>query len=507
MAAKPLDLLTLPATALGRASPPAVRDALEYFDPELVVVPGERDPTAHATVRDAAPAVPVLHPQLARGGRGVRHYRRGADGSLAAVGGETEADSEPAPGIDVLAVGNGGLLRGLGAELREGKRRTGEGAATYLVVPRLAVEWDATALEAELPGADSLAAVAAALPEPVTVFAGGQPADYYHEWELDADGEAVTVPVAGLGATERGEAAFAEYTCTPGGSAAAEAVSASNFGLQALDGVGPATADRLRERGCRSTGDVRDLAVRELLDVAGIGRSTAERMHAHAEVIASGEPLVTTNKTPVKSRDGRPPLCLDIETDGLSPTIVWQFGVYDPDTDEYRAFLETEDPTDPAPVLAEFITWFLANHAERTVLTWNGHGFDYRYIEQFLRQHAPEYAAAWADVWTYDLYKWAVRDGNALLPGRTNKLDHVARALGYESAETGLTGAQTAAAYQEFMRDPDAEPDWERHRAYCEDDCRALHFVYEEITNATRRDTTDSGAGGADGRQAGLTDF
>jgi len=73
-----------------------------------------------------------------------------------------------------------------------------------------------------------------------------------------------------------------------------------------------------------------------------------------------------------------------------------------------------------------------------------------------------------------------------------------------------LTGAQTAAAYQEFMREPgdtDREPDWDRHVAYCEDDCRALWDVYTTIVDAPRRDSTDGGSGGADGPQVGLTDF
>lgn len=46
-----------------------------------------------------------------------------------------------------------------------------------------------------------------------------------------------------------------------------------------------------------------------------------------------------------------------------------------------------------------------------------------------------------------------------------------------------------------------------RHKAYCEDDCRALWHVYQAITDITRRDMTDSGTGGATGQQAGLTDF
>jgi uncharacterized protein YprB with RNaseH-like and TPR domain len=502
----PLELLTLPATTLDRVSQPAVRDAAQYFTPGLITIPGPRTPTAEATARDAAPNIPVLHPQLGRGSDRVHHYRYSPDAGV-----HEAPDAAPPPAtIDILAVQTGDVLPRLQTQLTLGERQTGSEAATFLFVPELTVEWDTTTLSTTLLHAEQLAAISAALPEPVTVLAGGQPTEYYHEWELPHNHSSVHVPMSGLGATEHGGAMFAQYTCTARGSIAAEAVDADQFGLRALNGVGQSTAQRLRTQGCQTTTDVQNLALSTLTDLPGIGQTTAEKIHAHADVIDTGEPIVLTNKTPVKTRDDRPPLCLDIETDGLSPTIIWQFGVYDPATDTYQAFIEKQHPKDPKPVLETFITWFIANHRDRTVLTWNGHNFDYRHITQFLEQHLPEYVEAWDDIWTYDLYKWAVRDGNALLPGRTNKLDHVARALDYDSAGTGLTGAQTAAAYQEFMRTPDspaAELDWDRHKAYCEDDCRALWHVYQAITNATRRDMTDSGTGGATGQQAGLTDF
>ena len=501
-----LKLLALPASTLDSVSQPAVRDAVQYFTPALITIPGARTPTADATARDAAPDVPVLHPQLGRGGTRVHHYRYSPDTGVH----EAPDAAPPSDTIDILAVQNGEILPQLQTHLSSGERQTGSEAATFLFVPQLTVEWDTTTLSTTLPHADQLAAITATVPEPVTVLAGGQPAEYYHQWELPHNHSTVRVPISGLGASEEHGLKFAQYTCTAHGTVAAEAVDADQFGLSALNGVGEPTARRLRSQGCQTTSDVQNLAVSTLTDLPGIGQTTAEKIHAHADVIDSGEPIVLTNKTPVKTRDDRPPICLDIETDGLSPTIIWQFGVYDPATDNYQAFIEKQHPKDPKPVLDAFMTWFIANHQDRTVLTWNGYKFDYPHISQFLEQHLPEYVEAWDDVWTYDLYKWAVRDGNALLPGRTNKLDHVARALGYESAGTGLTGAQTAAAYQEFMRNPDspaAEPDWDRHKAYCEDDCRALWHVYKAITNATRRDMTDSGTGGATGQQAGLTDF
>ncbi len=499
-------MLTLPASTLDRVSRATVRDAIQYFAPDCIIVPGSRTGKAYATVRNIAPELPVIHPQLGHGGEHIHQYRYTPEEAVH----EAPDSAPPAETIDIIAVQSRTVLADLHSQLATGERQTGTDAATFLFVPQLTVDWDTTALSTTLPNADQLAAISATLPEPVTVLAGGQPAEYYHEWTLPHDRSSVRVPIAGLGATNQGGSTVAQYTCTMHGSVAAEAVDTDQFGLTALNGVGQTTADRLRQRGCQTTRDVRDLALDDLTDLPGIGRTTAEKIHAHANVIDSSEPLLLTNKTPVKTRDDRPPVCLDIETDGLSPTIIWQFGVYDPSTDSYQAFVETQHPTNPKPVLEAFITWFLANHGDRTVLTWNGHGFDYRYITQFLHQYLPEYIEAWDDMWTYDLYKWAVRDGNALLPGRTNKLTHVARALGYDSAGTGLTGAQTAAAYQEFMRNPDSpeqEPDWDRHKAYCEDDCRALWHVYQAITDATRRDTTDSGTDGADGHQTGLTDF
>lgn len=501
-----LSLLALPASTLARVPRPAVQDAIQYFSPSFIAVPGSQNPTALAAIQTATSTTPFTYPALGRNGDHIQHFHYTPTAGLNEA---TDATLEPET-IDVLAVQNQAALPQLKAELESTTRQTGSEAATFLLIPTLTVTYDPTTLSTTLPRKTVLAEISTTLPEPVTILAGGQPADYYHEWEIPREDSTVAVPIAGLGATDDAEQKLAQYSCTAHGNVAAEAVGTDAFGLTALSGVGESTAKRLRTTGCRTIEDVRELAVSELTELSGIGQQTAQRIHAHADVIDSGDPLVISNRTPVKTKDNRPPLCIDIETDGLSPTILWQFGVYDPAADSYQAFVETNDPHDPETVLDAFMTWLLGNHSQRTLLTWNGYRFDYPLIKQFLRQYCPEYTDAWQDMWTYDLYKWAVRDGNALLPGRTNKLEHVARALGYEAKETGLSGAQTAAAYQAYMRNPDdpaSEPDWDLHEAYCRDDCEALWYVYQAITNARRRDMTDSGAGGADGQQAGLTDF
>ena len=515
--ASPVRLLSIPAVAADRLSGATLADAASYFDPDAVLLPGERNARGYAAVRTELDGVPAIHPQLARNGERVSRYVPDESGLRPA-----DADAA-APTL--LAVQSGAVL----ADLRDRSEPVASGGgATYLFVPGLSVEADRTSLRATLPVADDVAAVAASADGPLTVLAGGQPAGYHHVWTLPADAPAsgstavapeagpapdpptIDVPVVGLGATGEGGAAFADVACAPDGVASADSIAADRFGLRALDGVGAATEERLADLGCRTRADVRDAAVAELAATKGIGRRTAERLHTHAEVIETGDPLKLTNESPAPTRSGRPPLCLDVETDGLSPTIIWQFGVYDPAADTYRAFLERTDPTDSAGVLGRFAEWLLGTHADRALLTWNGSRFDYPQIERFLRRHHPHYVDAWTDLRRHDLYEWAVREGNALLPGRTNRLGDVAGALGYEPRERGLSGARTAAAYRRFMRRPDdpaAEPDWARHERYCRDDCEALWHVYEAIEAADRRDATDSGSGGASGRQSGLTEF
>lgn len=497
MSEEPLTLLSLPARAVRELAAPALADAVAYGDPDGVWLSDPTpEPRAYATVRDSL-SVPVVHPQLGSDGDSVVRHAR-VDDALAAVA------PDAAPELDVLTVQSSAVLDDLAAAFEAGERRPAS-ERTHLVVPGLDVETDATSLSATLTASDELTRLQRATDAPITVLAGELPAGYHHDWTLDG----TTVPVYGCGPPPgHGETpTFATLRCVSAGTVAATPMRTSQFGLRALAGIGAATATRLHDRGVDSRTDVSETPVRNLVDVSGVSRANAERMHAHAEVLATGDPLRLTNETLPVTRDDRPPLCLDIETDGLSPTIIWQVGVYDPHDDSYRSFVEREDPDEPGTIIEAFLEWFLATHADRTVLTWNGYRFDYPELERFIDKHAPHYAEAWADVWTYDLYKWAVRDGNTLLPGRTNKLDDVAAALGFEGAETGLSGAQTAAAYQQFMRTGDpATVDWGRHERYCEDDCRALWHVYAAIRDADRRATTDT-ATDSGGTQAGLGDF
>ena len=193
-----LELLALPASTFDRVSQPAVRDAVQYFTPAVITIPGPRIPVADATARDAAPDVPVLYLQLGRGGNRIHHYRYSPDAGVH----EAPDTAPPSGTIDVLAVQNGDLIDRLQSQLSSGERQTGSEAATFLFVPQLTVEWNTTTLSTALPYAEQLAAITATVPEPVTVLAGGQPAEYHHEWELPYNHSTIRVPIAELGASE-----------------------------------------------------------------------------------------------------------------------------------------------------------------------------------------------------------------------------------------------------------------------------------------------------------------
>ncbi|SFS56566.1 ribonuclease H-like domain-containing protein [Halostagnicola kamekurae] len=516
-------VLSISPEVLSSQSLAALRDARDHFDPDLVLVPGpSRAPQADARARHVF-EVPVVHPPLTDAAEPVRRHDIGATSLLTARGADALVDAEPAPE----------------------RRLETDASIAAVVCDDVTTTVRPTALETDLARRSELSA---ALPagETTTVLTGGLAAGYDERWRLAADDGAVVgvgvdggnsktestvdttiaVRIVGIGSREgygsAGSLSSIAVGAGPDGGlenrsvGPIETLAADEFGLEAVSGVGPKTVDKLEGRGVTSRADLLETSIETLASMPGIGRQTAVRMREHATVLESGAPRRLSDEPLPAADRPRPPLCLDIETDGLSPTIIWQIGAYDPATDEYHAFVERSDPTDPSAVLESFCDWLFGVHPDRALLTWNGWRFDYRHLESFLTRYVPRYLDAWDNVPKLDLYGWAVGDDNAVLPGRTNALEDVSAALGYEGTATGLDGARTAAAYQRFIR-TGSELEWDRHEAYCEDDCRALWHVYErlrdvptaaELAGTAGEDeiatTNDRSRGGS---QTGLGDF
>jgi uncharacterized protein YprB with RNaseH-like and TPR domain len=156
------------------------------------------------------------------------------------------------------------------------------------------------------------------------------------------------------------------------------------------------------------------------------------------------------------------------------------------------SFLQT-DPDDPGRAIEDFMAWYTANASHRPLVAYNGWRFDFEVLHEQLVEHCPHYAEDWTSTYRFDPYQWAVTNGNAILPGRTNKLEDVAAALGHEREEKALTGAAVARRYRQWMADraPETEPDWDRFSGYCEDDVRALAAVYDALEASGRIESRD----------------
>jgi uncharacterized protein YprB with RNaseH-like and TPR domain len=297
------------------------------------------------------------------------------------------------------------------------------------------------------------------------------------------------------------------------GAVGVETIDPSGFGLRSLHGVGEKRAETLRQAGYRTPAEVRDASPHELAELGGLGRSTCETIQAAATAQEEGT-AVATGDDALPQGD---PVFVDIETDGLDPSCAWLIGVLDGDATEgnYLAFEEPE-PGDGEHIEA-FLNWKRANASGRPLVAWNGYNFDFPVLSDQIRRHCPAYEDVWDDIYQFDLLWWA-RDkdgGNVALPGRNNKLESVAEALGWDPQTTGIDGGVVARIYSAYRREylaadnPSsvAAPDWDRLRRYCEDDVRALAVIYEALADAARRDPGTTSSRTDTGTQGALSDF
>ncbi|MFA9504161.1 ribonuclease H-like domain-containing protein [Natrinema sp. H-ect1] len=482
------DLLALRCDAVADLDDAAVRDALEYFGPDLVYV-----------VRESSDV------------RVVSRVRRAADCPVVAAAGPAEIRTETVAGTSFVFASSASLL-------------ADAPPADYVVCDDLEPTTDAVALEARLAGREAIGRYRARSSRETTFLTGALTASYDHVWETTVDGVPVRLPIRGVAPLERsGAVELACLTCGRTGSVAVSSVPADRFGLGALSGVGPTIARRLRDTGYGTRAAVAAASATSLSSIDGIGPSTAREIVHSARALADGR-VVRTTADPLPPTDDATPLFVDIETDGLRPTIVWLIGVYDPDREAYVDFVDTEPSReDPGQATREFVSWLAAEYDAPSLVAWNGHGFDYDHLERFVARYTPEYRAYWHDhVSTHDPYDWAVRRDNAVLPGRTNRLEDVAAALGRDrtgaaAAIDGKTLAERIRRLLEGSSSADggsgsegATIDWTAARRYCEADVRELAAVYEAIAAAPLE--TESPGEQADGStaeptQTGLTDF
>ncbi|GGM60367.1 uncharacterized protein YprB with RNaseH-like and TPR domain [Halarchaeum rubridurum] len=445
-------LAVYPAAALGALTDRALRESLASLDPDAVLAERPRD---GARLDAVAGDARVL--RAARLDTGV-------------VAGDS------GPQLACVSTPRGlGTLRG-----HEERGDLDAASETYVLSDALAVDVDLTALETTLDGRAAYedALREAALDGSYTHLTTNADPGYRNDW----DGLAVAGVWPGASETSATPSArLAAVSLYGDGTVASETYDPGRFGLRGLDGVGPTRAATLREAGYETKAAVAASDPGDLQACEGLGATTERTIRYSAKARREG----VAYRTSAERLPGNDPVFIDIETDGLSPTMIWLIGVYDSRTEAYRSFLAT-DPEAKGRAVAAFAEWYATHACDRPLVAYNGERFDFPHLDEHIERYCPEHADAWRDAWTFDLLWWASTRDNAVLPGTTNALGDVAAALGWEDANTGLSGAVVGQRFRRWLANPSraTELDWERHERYCEDDVRALAYVYEAVRDA-----------------------
>ncbi|MFB6078834.1 MAG: ribonuclease H-like domain-containing protein [Halarchaeum sp.] len=456
-------LAVYPDAALDRLTDRQLGESLDYVGPDVVLVE-----------------------------RPYRRTRFPGGVATVALGGRDAGPVTDPPGPQVAVARTPDDL----AALREHERRGSldADAETFVLSDLLSVDVDLVALETSLDGREAYerALSAADLEGAYTHLTTTAAPGYRNDWG------GLVVQGVRPGADETGAspgAAVAALSLHADGTVAADTYDPGRFGLEGLAGVGPTRAATLRHAGYASKSDVAAASVDDLRTLDGIGAATARRVRYAARARVDGRVYRTSSAR----LPGNDPVFVDVETDGLSPTMLWLIGVYDTRTDAYRSFLAT-DPDDRGAAVRAFASWYAENATDRPVVAYNGERFDFPHLTEHIDRYAPTHADAWRDAWTFDLRWWARTEDNAVLPGVTNALDDVASALGWDGDDTGLSGAVVGQRFRRWLADPrdGTELDWERHEAYCEGDVRALACVYDAVRDAEHVAGVAAGGGPTD---------
>ncbi|AXR76128.1 ribonuclease H-like domain-containing protein [Natrarchaeobaculum sulfurireducens] len=477
-------LLALRCDALAEATTTAISDLVGYFEADLIYIVEEKLDMRIVSTIERTASCPVVYTR-----RSAVHTEK-IEGTTVSI----------IRSLDYIG----------GASTASGQSIPND--ADYVICDEIQTNTDSVTMDASLEGLEHLARYQHHAAQDTTYLTGTMEASYDFVWYANVDGESVRLSVRGLAPNRRqGEPELACFSLGPDGHIAVSTTPANKFGLRALSGVGGETAQNLAQNGYKTRDDVIAATERELQKIRGIGESKAQSIRQSAHALSKGCVIRLTNEAVPAAE--YTPLFIDIETDSLNPSIIWLIGVYNPESDEYVDFIDKEPSRDnPGKATREFIAWLASEHDRPSLIAWNGHDFDFKYLSRFIRGHAPEYTDYWTDsVFEYDLLDWAVRKGNAILPGRTNQIEDVAEALGHgrDASAASVDGGSLAKTVQRLLASPERarDVDWESARAYCEADVRELAAVYESIAEAAPGHKRASILADENTTQTGLMDF
>lgn len=426
-----------------------LEDLLEFFTPDAIFLVGTTYNSVAMTMLERVTDIPIFAP-----------------------GWENTPQSETLNGVSIYSTPSVDDLNALSSAEANGMLDPSE--TTYILSNELSLEVDTESLETRLSGIDAYEDAIDSLDYNYSHISGSLPGDYEHTWNgMDIHG-AQTVET-------QNQPSITCLQLYPSGRTTTKTLDSNKLGMQAINGLGPSKVGTLEQNGYASRDDIAEAGIDDLAELSGIGEKTARQLTGHARALEHDE-VVLSDDDPLP---GRNPVYIDIETDGLNPTIIWEIGVLDSETNEYHDYM-VKDPDDKGKAVTEFMVDVTNKWNDRVFVAWNGNGFDYKHLERHISRYCPDFLETWHSLYTLDLLYWADGKNNAILPGRTNKLESVSEALGYTRQDTDLTGKEVGEKYRTWMRNtiPENELDWEDHERYCEHDVRALAAIYNAIAEA-----------------------
>lgn len=454
-----ISIIAAPANLYRRINAEEKRDLGESYKPDAYLVTDESESIAgiKQLEYDLYGSTDLLYPARSEQ-TGAQHYRIG--------------------NIDIVTASSVSDLRDIKEFEEHNVLRTD--TETVIISNLLSIDVSLGSLDAEMNNLKKYRNALAPneLKGTYTHLSGAIAGGYAREWD------GLLIRGIGYGSDRKG-AAFTHLTAHADGIITTDTIRPNKLGLQAIDNVGPRTAERLQSHGHNTIESISNAKQSALATLPGIGEKKASTIINSATALSEGT-IIPTSDNPVPASD---PVFIDIETDGLNPTSVWLIGVKDGYDGNYMSFIDTSADPDGSAV-ESFIAWYSANASHRTLMAWNGWNFDFPVLREHIQKYAPQYLDDWERASKRDPLRWARDLGNAILPGRTNKLETVADALGWNDHDTGLDGQAVARQYRAWVNNPsdETELEWDRHRQYCQDDVEALELIVKHMDEATRVD-------------------
>lgn len=239
-----------------------------------------------------------------------------------------------------------------------------------------------------------------------------------------------------------------------------------------IPGIGPPTAERLRNIGVRTVEEFASAPLDRIGRVPFLGHNP-EILQARAQAMVQNKAILLR----APELPSGPELFLDIETYRWTPG-VWLIGACAGRHGEYRAFF-AQTPENEKRILLDFLD-FVRCYPGASILTCSGSNFE----ERNLRERLSYYGLATSGCARIIDLHWVIQRSVAL-PTQSYRVKEIGEFFGYRYKHPDLDGFTVASLYegryQALRKTPAGRKLAQRLIAYNEDDVRCLPYILNAI--------------------------